>query len=128
GWANFLGNNGQGRLYFADATGDGKADLIVHATDGTIAVRVNHDGGAYFDGGSVVSAGWANFLGNNGQGRLYFADATGDGEADLIVHATDGTIAVRVNHDGGAYFDGGSVVSKGWANFLGNGQGRLYFG
>ncbi|RSS44238.1 VCBS repeat-containing protein [Streptomyces sp. WAC08241] len=129
GWANFLGGTGKGRLYFADANGDGRADLIVHDTAGDVAIRVNHDNGAYFDSGKVVSKGWANFLGGTGKGRLYFADTNGDNTADLIVHDTDGDVAIRVNHDNGAYFDSGKVVSRDWANFLGNdGQGDLYFG
>ncbi|MFI2497046.1 trypsin-like serine protease, partial [Streptomyces sp. NPDC018693] len=84
GWANFTGEPGKGRLYFADINGDKKADMIVHGTDGTIAVRTNK--GTYFDGGTHWSAGWTNFLGWEGKGRLYFADIGGDGKADLIVH------------------------------------------
>ncbi|PAN01125.1 esterase [Streptomyces sp. Alain-F2R5] len=101
GWGNFLGQEGKGRLYFADINGDAKADLIVHGTDGNIAVRINK--GTYFDGGTHWSAGWGNFLGQ--EGSLHFADATGDGKADLWVHSTDGRIAVRTNT--GTYFQVG---------------------
>ncbi|MGW2615061.1 trypsin-like serine protease [Streptomyces sp. NPDC001500] len=100
GWSNFLGRPGQGRLYFADVSGDGRADLIVHGVDGKVAVRVNR--GTYFDGGTDWSAGWSNFLGQAGQGRLYFADVSADGKADLIVHSADGKVATRLNT--GAYF------------------------
>ncbi|MEU3078730.1 trypsin-like serine protease [Streptomyces laurentii] len=125
GWGNFLGQPGQGRLYFADINGDAKADLIVHGTDGKVAVRTNK--GTYFDGGTDWSQGWGNFLGQEGQGRLYFADITGDAKADLIVHGTDGKVAVRTNM--GTYFDGGTDWSTGWGNFLGQpGKGHLYFG
>ncbi|MFE4592198.1 hypothetical protein ACFRK6_21225, partial [Streptomyces laurentii] len=116
------------RVNTPSLNGDAAADMAVLDTAGDLAVRGNTGAGAGFDGGSVVSKGWANFLGNNGQGRLYFADATGDGLSDLIVHSTNGDIAIRRNLGAGRGFDGGSVVSKGWANFLGNnGQGRLYF-
>ncbi|MCI3927889.1 trypsin-like serine protease [Streptomyces sp. AN091965] len=125
GWSNFLGLPGQGRLYFGDVNGDSEADLIVHGTDGNISVRVNK--GTYFDGGTHWSAGWSNFLGHPGKGRLYFGDVNGDSKADLIVHGTDGNVSVRVNK--GTYFDGGTHWSAGWSNFLGHpGKGRLYFG
>ncbi|WP_051787308.1 MULTISPECIES: glycoside hydrolase domain-containing protein [Streptomyces] len=128
GWANFLGNPGQGRLYFADTDGDRLKDLVVHSTDGDIAIRRNLGAGKGFGSSTVVSQGWANFLGGAGKGRLYFADANDDGDADMIVHSPDGDVAIRLNHNNGDYFDGGSVVSQGWANFLGNaGQGRLSF-
>ncbi|MEW2294570.1 FG-GAP-like repeat-containing protein [Streptomyces sp. NPDC006743] len=123
GWSNFLGQEGKGRLYFADVNGDGKADLIVHGTDGKIAVRTNT--GTYWDGGKDWSAGWSNFLGQEGKGRLYFADVNGDGKADLIVHGTDGKIAVRTNT--GTYWDGGKDWSAGWSNFLGRPKGELLF-
>ncbi|MEH0545884.1 FG-GAP-like repeat-containing protein [Streptomyces sp. B21-105] len=123
-WSNFLGQPGQGLLYFADVTGDGKADMLVHTPDGNINVRKNM--GTYFDGGTLMTANWSNFLGQPGQGRLYFADITGDGKADLMVHEMDGNINVRKNM--GTYFDGGTLMTANWSNFLGQpGQGRLYF-
>jgi hypothetical protein len=100
GWSNYLGQPGQGRLYFADINGDKKADLIVHGTDGKVSVRFNK--GTYFDGGTDWSAGWSNYLGQPGQGRLYFADINADGKADLVVHSTDGKVATRTNT--GTYF------------------------
>ncbi|MFF8590518.1 FG-GAP-like repeat-containing protein, partial [Streptomyces sp. NPDC015220] len=94
GWSNFLGQEGKGRLYFADVTGDGKADLIVHSTDGKIAVRTNM--GTYWNGGTDWSSGWSNFLGRP-KGELLFADLDNDAKADLWVHSTDGKMAVRTN-------------------------------
>ncbi|MDT0611524.1 trypsin-like serine protease [Streptomyces lancefieldiae] len=99
GWSNFLGQEGKGRLYFADINGDAKADLIVHETDGDIAVRTNK--GTYFDGGTHWSAGWSNFLGHP-KGGLYFADVDGDAKADLWVRTPDGRVEVRRNT--GTYF------------------------
>ncbi|MFJ3163892.1 FG-GAP repeat domain-containing protein, partial [Streptomyces kanasensis] len=96
-----------GRLYFADITGDGKADLVVHGTDGKIAVRRNM--GTYFDGGTHWSAGWGRFVTGADAGRLRFGDATGDGKADLFVHeAASGNVSVRKNM--GTYFDGGTLM------------------
>ncbi|MFB6837233.1 FG-GAP-like repeat-containing protein [Streptomyces sp. NPDC056361] len=126
GWDQFRGKTGQGKLYFADIDGDGTKDLISHGTDGNIIVRRNDGTGTGFDTGTLMSAQWSNFLGQPGQGRLYFADVTGDGKADMMVHTTDGTISVRKNM--GTYFDGGTVMTANWSNFLGQpGQGRLYF-
>ncbi|MFI1974884.1 C40 family peptidase [Streptomyces wedmorensis] len=128
GWANFLGNSGQGRLSFADANGDGNADMIVHSTDGDVALRLNLSAGDGFGTSKTVSQGWANFLGGAGKGRLYFADANGDGNADMLVHSPDGDVALRLNIGAGDGFGTSKTVSQGWANFLGNsGQGRLYF-
>ncbi|MFH8712680.1 trypsin-like serine protease, partial [Streptomyces zaomyceticus] len=95
GWANFTGQEGKGRLYFADVNADNKADMIVHAADGSVAVRPNLGSG--FGSSDAWSSGWANFLGHAGQGRLYFADVNADNKADMIVHAADGSVAVRPN-------------------------------
>ncbi|WP_228985602.1 VCBS repeat-containing protein, partial [Streptomyces sp. DH12] len=85
-------------------TGDGKADLVVHGRDGKVSVRKNM--GTYFDGGTEWSAGWGRFVDGSDLGRLYFADITGDGKADLVVHGRDGKVSVRKNM--GTYFDGGT--------------------
>ncbi|MFF1511916.1 S1 family peptidase [Streptomyces sp. NPDC058326] len=126
GWANFTGQTGKGRLYFADVNADNKADMIVHSTDGTISVRPNIGNG--FGSSTTWSSGWGNFLGEEGMGRLYFADMNADNKADMIVHSTDGTIAARIRLNIGNGFDGGTTWSTGWGNFHGEeGKGRLYF-
>ncbi|MFI1979912.1 FG-GAP repeat domain-containing protein [Streptomyces wedmorensis] len=122
----FRGKTGQGKLYFADINGDGTKDLISHGTDGNIIVRRNDGTGTGFDSGTQMSAHWSNFLGQPGQGHLYFADTTGYGKADLVVHRADGLVSVRKKM--GTYFDGGTPASAYWSNFLdGPEQGRLYF-
>ncbi|WP_234009428.1 MULTISPECIES: trypsin-like serine protease [unclassified Streptomyces] len=123
GWQNFRGEEGKGRLYFADVNGDKKADLIVHETNGdsrSASTRAP-TGTTALDG----AAGWQNFLGHKGKGKLYFADINGDKKADLIVHETNGDIAVRLNQ--GTYWDGGTHWSSGWQNFLGQPKGSLQF-
>ncbi|MFJ1706910.1 FG-GAP repeat domain-containing protein, partial [Kitasatospora sp. NPDC088346] len=124
GWQNFLGQAGQGRLYFADVNGDGKADLIAQGTDGNVGVHLGS--GTSFGGNVALSAGWQNFLGQAGQGRLYFADVNGDGKADLIAQGTDGNVGVHLGN--GTSFGGNVALSAGWQNYLGQaGQGALYF-
>ncbi|MFE2548250.1 FG-GAP-like repeat-containing protein [Streptomyces sp. NPDC059355] len=124
GWQNYLADAGKGRLYFADINGDGKTDLLIHGTDGAIGTHLGS--GTSFGANLNLTAGWQNYLGQTGQGRLYFADANGDNKADLIVQSTDGTVAIRVGN--GTSFNGGTNVSAGWQNNLGQtGQGDLYF-
>ncbi|MER7596697.1 FG-GAP repeat domain-containing protein, partial [Streptomyces hydrogenans] len=107
GWGRFVTGNDMGRLYFADITGDGKADLIVHGTDGNISVRKNM--GTYFDGGTHWSTGWGRFVTGDDMGRLRFGDTTGDGKADMYVHVI-GTGEVSVRKNMGTYFDGGTLM------------------
>ncbi|WP_280524872.1 fusidic acid esterase FusH [Streptomyces rubrogriseus] len=52
GWGRFVDGSDLGSLEFGDATGDGKADLLVHTKDGKIALRTNH--GTYWDQGKFM--------------------------------------------------------------------------
>ncbi|WCN01450.1 FG-GAP-like repeat-containing protein [Streptomyces sp. M92] len=125
GWGRFIDGSDMGRLYFEDVNGDRKADLIVHTSDGNIAVRTNR--GTYWDSGTHWSTGWGRFVTWKDMGRLYFEDVNGDGKADLIVHTSDGNIAVRTNH--GTYWDSGTHWSTGWGRFIdGSDMGTLMFG
>lgn len=72
--------------YFADVTGDGKADAIVVNPNG-IAVR-RSDGTKFLPPETWVHEPYA------GQYGIYFADVTGDGKADAIVVNSNG-ITVR---------------------------------
>ncbi|MFI5669837.1 hypothetical protein ACIA6F_24060, partial [Streptomyces sp. NPDC051704] len=70
GWQNYLSQPGQGRLTFPDINGDGKADLVIQGTDGTIGVHLGS--GTSFGANVPLSSGWQNYLSQPGQGTLSF--------------------------------------------------------
>jgi hypothetical protein len=79
----FYGNKG---TFFADVTGDGKADAIAVNTNGIIIRRAGNQTFNY-------NETWANtpFYGNKG---TFFADVDGDGKADAIA-VSDNGVSVR---------------------------------
>jgi hypothetical protein len=66
-------------LFFADVTGDGRADLIGRYANGDVYVFPS-TGSGFSSGapGGLWSYGWSSGY------DLYFADVTGDGRADLV--------------------------------------------
>ncbi|WP_306213940.1 FG-GAP repeat domain-containing protein [Actinoplanes sp. RD1] len=123
GWQDYLGGEGQGKLFFADMNGDGRADLIVLQYDGSIVVRYNR--GSFFEAQPAVSQGWADYL-YEVNGKLYFTDVNGDRKADMLVHRYNGDINIR--YGTGSSFGTSYLISEGWASYLGDGSnGRLYF-
>ncbi len=72
--------------FFADVTGDGKADAIV-VNDDTVTVR-RSDGSKF-----LPNEDWTHGPYFGGRGT-FFADVTGDGKADAIV-VNDDTVTVR---------------------------------
>ncbi|MFD5414129.1 C40 family peptidase [Streptomyces nojiriensis] len=124
GWQNYLSQPGQGRLTFPDINGDGKADLVIQGTDGTIATHLGS--GTSFGAHQPLSSGWQNYLSQPGQGRLTFPDINGDGKADLVIQGTDGTVATHLGS--GTSFGANVPLSSGWQNYLSQpGQGTLSF-
>ncbi|MFJ1869208.1 transglycosylase family protein [Streptomyces sp. NPDC088097] len=124
GWQNYLSQPGQGRLSFPDINGDGKADLVIQGTDGSIATHLGS--GTSFGANVPLSSGWQNYLSQAGQGRLSFPDINGDGKADLVIQGTDGSIATHLGS--GTSFGANVPLSSGWQNYLSQpGQGRLYY-
>jgi len=69
--------------YFADVTGDGKADFIAHDNDGLNVVPST---------GTGFGPQYSNWSGGpvNCHIACYFADVNGDGRADFIAHDNDG--------------------------------------
>jgi len=98
--------------YFADVTGDGKADAIVVNQSG---ITVRRSNGRRFEGNET----WTRepFIGGLGN---YFADVTGDGKADAIVVNTNG-ITVRPS-DGERF-----LRNEQWTNEPLYGNATLYF-
>jgi hypothetical protein len=73
--------SGNGGNYFADVSGDGRADAVIFRDDG---VSVATSTGSSFG----TETKWSNvpFYGNHG---TFVADVTGDGKADIIAVNTD---------------------------------------
>lgn len=91
---------GERGTYFADVTGDGRADAIVVNDDGGVFVGVS-------DGSRFVRDGyWLTGVPNDREAKNHFADVTGadaDGRrrADLIAVNTDGIVVCPASIDGG---------------------------
>jgi VCBS repeat protein len=99
--------------YFADVTGDGKADAIAVSSDG-IAVRPST--GTSFSSSNVTHR-WT-VSGFSGSIGTFFADVNGDGKADAIAVNSDG---IAVHLSSGAYFSSANLTQR-WTvgGFYGN--------
>jgi hypothetical protein len=100
--------------FFADVTGDGKADAIVVNPSG---ITVRRSDGARFE----RAAEWTRepFIGGLG---TYFADVTGDGKADAIAVNTDG---ITVRRSDGSRFQRNEVWGTG--PYYGSVGNSVYF-
>jgi FG-GAP-like repeat len=91
---------GERGTYFADVTGDGRADAIVVGNDGRVFVSIS-DGSKF-----VPDKYWLTTVPNNREPKNYFADVTGpdhDGRrrADLIAINTEGIVVCPALVEGG---------------------------
>ena len=96
-WSSYAYYGDRG-TYFADVTGDRKADAIVVNSGGITVRRAN---GAGFGGHET----WSSYAYYGDRGT-YFADVTGDGKADAIALNSTG-IHVRPANAAGNGFDTG---------------------
>jgi subtilisin-like proprotein convertase family protein len=111
-------------VYVADVTGDGRTDAIFRVKGpGTIGLTpgdlwVERSTGTAFGSPELWSNGWGTSY------ELYFADATGDGKADLIARVLS-TGEVLVFASTGTTFSsaGTTLWSYGWSSGY-----DLYFG
>jgi hypothetical protein len=91
----YLGDRGN---YFADVTGDGKADaIVVNSNQNYVVIRRSTGNG--FEPNEAWSTG--AYYGDRGN---YFADVTGDGKADAIV-VNEGASYVVVRPSNGTAFE-----------------------
>lgn len=82
-WSNVKGS----MVRMADVDGDGKADMIVLASDGSAKVWKNTDNGRKF---TALDAAWAPALVSSDKVR--FVDMNGDGYADYVILYSDGAM------------------------------------
>jgi subtilisin-like proprotein convertase family protein len=103
--------------YTADVTGDGRTDLIYRAkgpgaaalTTGDVSVRAST--GTTFAAPTLWSNGWGTSY------ELYFADATGDGKADLIARVLSSGEVLVFASTGTAFSSAGTTLwSYGWSS------------
>jgi len=103
-WDEFGGHEYRrsGRVYFADVTGDGKADAIVVGERGITVHRSSGSRYAYQHESGFVCCAYSGpaFYGTRG---TFFADVTGDGKADAIAVNDDG---ITVRRSDGTTFGG----------------------
>ena len=88
---------------FVDLDGDGDLDLVVGTNDGIVKVYDNNDA----DAGFTELTGAANVLGGIDVGTRSapsFFDLDGDGDLDVVVGNSDGTLNVFDNNDADAGF------------------------
>src|SRR6195952_4465342 len=107
---------GQRGTFFADVTGDGKADAIV-VNDDRITVRSSTGNGF----GPPKDWSHGAFYGQRG---TFFADLTGDGKADAIAINDDG---VWVRRSTGTDFGPGWDATEDWSHGAFYGQRGTFF-
>ncbi|MGW4212522.1 FG-GAP repeat domain-containing protein [Lentzea sp. NPDC004789] len=110
-----VGNAGGGdstRVRLSDLNGDGKADLIVINTDGSLTAWQNND---VLGGGSWSAPVTAGNVGTTDQSQVRFADLNGDGKADLVRVAPDGGMTGWLNNNalGGSWSAPAAVGNAG---------------
>ncbi|MFB7663237.1 FG-GAP-like repeat-containing protein [Kitasatospora sp. NPDC056138] len=96
------------RVRLADFDGDGRADYIVINPDGSVNVWLNH-GGDPAGGGGWQSIGRVATGTTTQQDQVRFADFDGDGKADYLVIADDGSVTAYLNRGGDPAGAGGWV-------------------
>ncbi|NVB77684.1 MAG: VCBS repeat domain-containing M23 family metallopeptidase [Kofleriaceae bacterium] len=96
--------SGHDPIAVADVTGDGRADLITHATNGNVYVYPGTSSGSF--GGGVASGGNtfdSAFRDGLGHWFVGAADVNGDGRADLVSVHSNGTAYVYLGTSSGAF-------------------------
>ncbi|MGW6836188.1 FG-GAP-like repeat-containing protein [Streptomyces sp. NPDC054949] len=90
-------SGGTGRVRWADFDGDGRTDELTVADSGEVRARLNRGGpgaGTWQDIGRVATGVTAD------RTRVRFADHDGDGRADYLYVAPDGSVTAYLNRGG----------------------------
>ncbi len=116
------------RHFFADVTGDGKADSIYVQDNGTVYVAPST--------GSSFGT-WTPWIqaGNGDASRYFFVDVNGDGKADLVYIEGSGNIYVALSTGAGFSnwapwiyaFGNGNLSYYRFADFDGNGKADVVY-
>jgi hypothetical protein len=105
------------KLFVTDVTGDGKADIVGFAFNGTW--WVGKSDGTKFDLGATP-APWATWSASQYWGDVFVADVTGDGKGDAVGFSITGDWFVGKS-DGATKFDTGAAwatwsVASSWSD------------
>ena len=100
-----------------DFNGDGKADILWRASDGTITDWLGQANGGFIDNSAVASQPLDLSLKIDGVG-----DFNGDGRADALIQWSDGTLQTWVGSDTGAIL---SPVEKQWEDAFADAQALM---
>jgi hypothetical protein len=118
GVADGAGWNAYTKLYAADFSGDGAADLIAVTADGHLQYYPNNSG-SNANHVPFAGIGLADGDGWNAYTNFYAADFSGDGVADLIAVTADGHMQYYPNNSGSnanhvPFAGSGLAVGDGW--------------
>ncbi|MFS8104508.1 FG-GAP-like repeat-containing protein [Lentzea alba] len=106
-------------IRFADIDGNGRAEFITVNQDQTVSAYRNLSGFGYgsYDTSQEIGSGWT-------ADRTWFADLTGDGQAEIIAVRPDGTVWSWTNLHGLTKFpyETNTQVGAGW-----NEPARVFF-
>ncbi len=111
-----------GKYYFADVNGDGKADMIqMRKTGGVSSLWFATAAGSY----NTTPDATINTDTGNGMYEFYFADVNGDGKSDILGTRTDGILGLFIGHSTGSGFAPGVWTTT--PNVTSLYYGQLYF-
>ncbi|MER5766390.1 FG-GAP-like repeat-containing protein [Streptomyces sp. NPDC001985] len=93
------------QVRLSDVNADGRADYLAVAANGAVRAWLNKGGNG--NGGWTPQGAYAPSAGAPGS-QVLFAEVNGDGRADYLVVAADGSVRVRLNN--------GGELTGGWAS------------
>jgi hypothetical protein len=105
GWQSYTALLGPG-----DWNGDGRADLLARASDGTLVMyRGNSRGGWITGAAEPIGSGWQSFTALAAGG-----DFSGDGYPDILARQSDGALLLYRGNGAGGFQPGAPAAGAGW--------------